>query len=609
MCLDLLVTIVCLSLAGRLNLPFFDALSLLWVGLAAGSLSILLFWSLGLYNELVRFFSGEALAKCVAIAMVVAVGCFLLLNWEQDDYRGRFLFDFWLLLTVGWTAPRVLLKLFAERLVSNAGAPVFIYGAGEAGRELLKVIDSGNSYRVLGFLDDKRTRIGKVINGRKVFGREEGLRRAKSLGVKTFLLAVPSASTERRREIVLSLVSAGVSLLSIPPLAELSQANSRNYAVSRVRLDDLLGRGIVEPKSELLAEGAKGKRVLVTGAGGSIGGEICRQLLEHGAAKVVMLDSSEIALYKIDQELTGICERDDLETRTRAVLCSVSADNVIARALKDEPIDVVYHAAAYKHVPMVEDNPLVGLENNVFGSLNTANWALKHGVDRFVLVSTDKAVRPTNIMGASKRLSEILVQQATSGSNMAVSIVRFGNVLGSSGSVVPRFKQQLESGGPLTLTHLAVTRYFMTVSEAASLVIQAGAMGKDGNVFLLEMGKPMKLLELAKTLISLAGYQPLVDERPRASHEVEIKTVGLRPGEKLYEELLVDGTALETQHPRIFLSGESPVVFDVDLVLGRLRALLDGGDANVVRNYLNGLGIGYQSECSISEADVTVSGE
>ena len=482
------------------------------------------------------------------------------------------------------------------------GAPkqgrLLIYGAGETGLQTAAAIHSSRQYTFIGYIDDDPAKIGRSINGAEVWSVSALPQVVRDSEVTDVLLAIPSLPREQRNAIIRSLRDLPVHVRSVPNMAELTSGRAQVQQFRELDVDDLLGRNVVPPDAELMARNIRGQIVMVTGAGGSIGSELCRQIVSAGPACVLLVENSEFSLYKIEQELRALAAAQPQSPEVVALLgdvCDLSRMRAIVSSYRPATI---YHAAAYKHVPMVEHNPVQGLSNNVFGTLSVARAAIECGVPHFVLISTDKAVRPTNIMGASKRLAELCLQAlaasasvdfsaldaiimggvvpegASHGAGSAqvlpqsatsmdgglqrrtcLSMVRFGNVLGSSGSVVPLFRQQIAQGGPITLTHAEVTRYFMTIPEAAQLVLQAGAMAHGGEVFVLDMGEPVKIMDLARDMIVLSGMTVRDAEHPQG--DIALHITGLRPGEKLYEELLIGDNPQPTEHPRIMKAQEN----------------------------------------------------
>jgi FlaA1/EpsC-like NDP-sugar epimerase len=509
-----------------------------------------------------------------------------------------------LLLTVG--ASRMLARFWLGGLYRNqlrmvALPRVLIYGAGNAGRQLAAAMTNSHEMRVVGFLDDDDRLHGHVLNGLSIYSPADLPGLVTSLQVSTVLLAIPSVSRHRRNEMIAQMLRAHVQVRTLPAVSELAQGMVSTSDLRELDIDDLLGREPVAPNHILLGRNITDKVVLVTGAGGSIGSELCRQILSVNPSTLVLIEQSEFALYEIQQELQE--KIDDNATLLVPVLASVRDAQRLNEIFADWKPDTVYHAAAYKHVPLVEHNPIEGIRNNTLGTLTAARAAAEHGVSDFVLISTDKAVRPTNIMGASKRLAEMALQAlAATAPKTRFSMVRFGNVLGSSGSVVPKFRRQIRDGGPITLTHPDITRYFMTIPEAAQLVIQAGAMAKGGDVFVLDMGDPVKIMDLATRMIELSGLCVRDENNPEGDIEIEI--TGLRPGEKLFEELLIGNNPRPTSHPRIMKAHEEFVAWPVLLEkLQQLESLLEQRNVEGTKELLTELVSGYAPQEPGQESD------
>jgi FlaA1/EpsC-like NDP-sugar epimerase len=485
-------------------------------------------------------------------------------------------------------------------ILKRASRPkVLIYGAGTTGRQLAAAMANSHEMQVTGFLDDDDRLHGHMLNGQPIYNPADLDSLASTLNISDVLLAMPSLSRRRRNEILNQLRTTHMAVRTLPSLTDLAQGKVSISDLRELDIDDLLGREPVAPNHILLAKNIVGKVVLVTGAGGSIGSELCRQILAVGPSKLLLIEQSEFALYGIHQELEEKLSGRDIVLVP--LLASVQDDDRMREIMSTWHPDTVYHAAAYKHVPLVEHNPAAGIKNNVLGTLRTAQAAAENGVTDFVLISTDKAVRPTNVMGASKRLAEMALQalaahQAGTAGGITggtkFSMVRFGNVLGSSGSVVPKFRQQIRDGGPITLTHPDVTRYFMTIPEAAQLVIQAGAMAKGGDVFVLDMGQPVKIMDLARRMVELSGLTVKDEEYPEG--DIEIAVTGLRPGEKLYEELLIGDNPKPTVHPRIMKAHEDFMPWaEFETKLKALDIALNVNDVGVIRLMMQQLVVGY----------------
>jgi FlaA1/EpsC-like NDP-sugar epimerase len=514
-----------------------------------------------------------------------------------------------LLLAVG--ASRALARywlggMYHSQLRRAALPRVLVYGAGNAGRQLVGALINSNEMRVVGYMDDDDRLHGHVLNGLPIYSPDDLKGLVVSHGISNVLLAMPSINRKRRNEILAKMRAAHVSVRTLPTVSDLAQGRVTTSDLRELDIDDLLGRESVAPNHILLGKNVTNKVVLVTGAGGSIGSELCRQALRLGPSRLLLVDISEHALYSIHAELEQLRgeQRDAVDNEHNDVRLSTSTIVPLLASVRDEEHmraiistwkpDTIYHAAAYKHVPMVEHNPAEGIKNNVWGTWTTAKVAAEQGVSDFVLISTDKAVRPTNIMGASKRLAEMVLQAMMAQSSQTkFTMVRFGNVLGSSGSVVPKFRQQIRNGGPVTLTHPEITRYFMTIPEATQLVIQAGAMSKGGDVFVLDMGEPVKIMDLARRIIELSGLTVQDEENPDG--DIDIVITGLRPGEKLFEELLIGDNPQPTSHPGIMRANE--VFMPWDELEGKLHVLdmaLNLNDVGVVRRMLETLVAGYK---------------
>ena len=479
-----------------------------------------------------------------------------------------------------------------------------IYGAGSTGMQLSSALEHSFEMRMVGFLDDDERLHGHVLNGQPIFSPDDIPDLIESKRVTHVLLAIPSVSRHRRNQILKSISQYHVAVRTLPSLTDLAEGKVTTSDLRELDIDDLLGRETVIPNHILLSKKISGKVVLVTGAGGSIGSELCRQIIKLNPTRLLLIDVSEYALYSIHSELEHYL---DLHAETINVLLVPLLASVVNEERMSEVIDTwrpdtIYHAAAYKHVPLVEHNPAEGIKNNVIGTLVTAKAAIDRGVSDFVLISTDKAVRPTNIMGASKRLAEMCLQSLfdyyEDQGGTRLSLVRFGNVLGSSGSVIPKFRKQIRDGGPITLTHLDITRYFMTIPEAAQLVIQAGAMAKGGDVFVLDMGSPVKIADLARHMIELSGLTVRDEESPGG--DIEIKVTGLRPGEKLYEELLLGDDPKPTLHPKIQKAQDPFIPWgELQKDINILRTVVDQNDIDVILCIMKQLVVGYKPNADI----------
>lgn len=528
-----------------------------FIFIATAVLTILLFTRLGLYRAVTRYVSTKVLTTAV-IGSAISAGLFFIstLVFEQRA-RPALAFVYFLLLVVLIAGSRVMLRtILTSRQHNKKMAPVLIYGAGQSGRQLLEAIKQVNEYHAVAFIDDNPKIQRTVIYDLPVHRPSEINELIKKYGIEKILLAIPSASADDRKMLIQRLEPYPCEVLAIPGMKDLVDGKINVSTLKKISVVDLLGREPVDPRPELMAANITGKVVMVTGAGGSIGSELCRQIIRRQPEKLILFELSEFFLYSIDKELREYQAEHNMSIEVLPLLGSVQHRNRLYNVMKAYGVQTVYHAAAYKHVPMVEFNTIEGVRNNVYGTMFCALAAIDADVETFVLISTDKAVRPTNTMGASKRMAELVLQAlaAESGQKTRFCMVRFGNVLGSSGSVVPVFEKQIAAGGPVTLTHADITRYFMTIPEAAQLVIQAGAMGKGGDVFVLDMGESVKIIDLAKQMIRLSGLEVKDKEHPEG--DIEIKVTGLRPGEKLYEELLIGDEVEKTTHPRIMTANE-----------------------------------------------------
>ena len=554
----------------------------------------------GMYRAIFRFSGSAALMSLVKASALVSAIFLLIFTFIGVPGVPR---------STGLSVPMVLfVAVGASRLAvrywlggryvrnkdRRALPQVLIYGAGSAGRQLASALADGREMVVRGFIDDARNLKGGTIDGLRVHSVVELSGLVQQRGVTDLLLAMPSVGRARRAEIVRRIQSLKLPLhvRTLPGMADLAQGKVRVGDLHELDIEDLLGRDPVPPDDELLHRNVRGKTVLVTGAGGSIGSELCRQIVKLGPRTLVLVESSEFALYTIHQELQPLAAAGDIEVLP--LLASVRDERRMREIMCTWRPHTIYHAAAYKHVPLVEHNPGEGVRNNVFGTLVTVKAAAEYGVSDFVLISTDKAVRPTNVMGASKRLAELVLQaMALRGSHTRFSMVRFGNVLGSSGSVVPLFRDQIRRGGPITLTHADITRYFMTIPEAAQLVIQAGAMAEGGDVFVLDMGAPVRIIDLARRMVELSGLS--VKDEANPDGDIAIAVSGLRPGEKLYEELLIGDNPTTTAHPRVMRAREEAIGWEpLTLKMAELEVALAANHVGQIKHILHQLVFGYR---------------
>ena len=527
-----------------------------WVMLLTASASIFVFIRLGLYRAVVRYMTGKAfstLALGISLsALVLATSSFLL----NANLPRSSVIIYWFTAFTLLGLPRLFIRSVVAQLNSDKKESVIIYGAGNQGVALANALMNSDLYRPVAFLDDDAKKQGTIIQGIKVNSVNNLEQLSEQFEASKILLALGNTSSSQRKNIIESIANSQLEILTTPAVQDIISGKAKIEEVKEVDIEDLLGRDCVAPNSQLLSTNIKDKVVLVTGAGGSIGSELCRQIIKQQPSKLILLELNEFSLYSIEQELINYCATaQHCYVEIVSILGSVQKQNRLETIFKTFAVQTIYHAAAYKHVPMVEHNVVEGVRNNVFGTWYCAEAAIKAGVERFVLISTDKAVRPTNVMGASKRLAELVLQAlANRQTETLFCMVRFGNVLGSSGSVVPLFRKQIKDGGPITVTHPDIIRYFMTIPEASQLVIQAGAMGKGGDVFVLDMGEPVKIVSLAQKMIRLSGLTEKTDANPNG--DIAIEFSGLRPGEKLYEELLIGDDVAGSDHPRIMTANE-----------------------------------------------------
>lgn len=614
----LIVASFLLAMLLRLDSLEFLANESVWLALPVMiPVSLFIFIRLGFYRSIVRFMGLKALQALSAGVIGSALTLYIVsMTLNLPVPRSvPFIYTMLAFITIGGI--RLALRLMYQRGQQLQKTRVLIYGAGAAGRQLVVSLRHGRDYEPVGFVDYAPLLQGTHVQGLRVYSPESTPKLIENFGVEKFLLAIPEATRARRQEIIESIEPLSIPVQTIPDMADIVSGKAKFNELRDVRVEDLLGRDPVPPDPKLMGTNITHKSVMVTGAGGSIGSELCRQIVQLLPKQLIIVDSSEYSLYKIDQDLAHLIDKGDLDVVVKPALASVRNGDVIARLMRTFEIDTIYHAAAYKHVPLVEFNPAEGVLNNVFGTMEVAKAAIKEGVESFVLVSTDKAVRPTNVMGASKRMAELVCQAcADEQTDTRFSMVRFGNVLGSSGSVVPLFRRQIEKGGPITVTHPDITRYFMTIPEAAQLVIQAGGMATGGDVFVLDMGKPVKIVELAIRMVKLSGLsyrfisvpadaKTTVDTQKNdmiseGKSEIPIRFTGLRPGEKLYEELLATDSANKTQHPRIMTASEDFLPWvALEPVLSQLKEACQNQDAAKIRDLLIAAPTAYQPQSNI----------
>ena len=599
-----------------------------WLFAVAPVIAIPLFIRFGMYRAVMRYFGNDALlsiAKAVSLSALILA---LAVYWRQAPQAlipRSMVFNYWWLSLMLIGGLRLLMRQYfmgdwyvvgrnLPFIGANDGLPrVAIYGAGAAGNQLAGALRQGRAMRPVAFIDDDGTIANRVIAGLKVYKPKHLQQMLDETGATEILLAIPSASRGRRREILGTLEPFPLHVRSVPGFMDLASGRVTVEDIQEVDIADLLGRDAVAPRAELFERCIRGNVVMVTGAGGSIGSELCRQILTSKPVTLILFEHSEFNLYSIQQELERWIKREARDVLLVPILGSVRNADRLLNVLRTWKVDTIYHAAAYKHVPMVEHNVAEGVLNNVLGTLLTAQAAIQAGVQHFVLISTDKAVRPTNVMGSTKRLAEMVLQalsrepapQLFGGldgvpqvNHTRFTMVRFGNVLGSSGSVIPLFREQIKRGGPVTVTHPKITRYFMTIPEAAQLVIQAGSMGQGGDVFVLDMGEPVRIAELAKKMITLSGLSVRSEKSPHG--DIAIEYSGLRPGEKLYEELLIGDNVTPTEHPMIMRANEDHLSWDeFRLALEELLGAVEADDFQRVRQILRSTVDGYAPEGEI----------
>ncbi len=598
-----------------------------WIFGIAPLLSLPFFIRLGMYRAVMRYFGNDALMAIVKAVTLSALTLSLAIYWRSDVPKvipRSMVFNYWWLSLVLIGGLRLVMRQYfmgdwfspaspSKFKGRDAGLPkVAVYGAGAAGNQLVAALRMGRAMRPVAFIDDDPNLHNRVIAGLRVYSSKHIGQLVEDTGAGEILLAIPSASRGRRREILEMLERFPLHVRSVPGFMDLASGKVQVEDIQEVDIADLLGRDAVPPQQALFEKCIRGKVVMVTGAGGSIGSELCRQILSNKPKALLLFEHCEFNLYSIHLELERLIERSSLATRLVPILGSIRNEDRLLEVMRTWEVETIYHAAAYKHVPMVEHNVAEGVLNNVIGTLNTAQAAVQAGASNFVLISTDKAVRPTNVMGSTKRVAELILQALSREpapclfgaadvhhvNKTRFTMVRFGNVLGSSGSVIPRFYAQIRAGGPVTVTHPKITRYFMTIPEAAQLVIQAGSMGQGGDVFVLDMGQPVKIAELAEKLIHLSGLSVRSEKCPHG--DIAIEYTGLRPGEKLYEELLIGDNVSATEHPMIMRANEEHL--DWDVLKDRLAKLLkavENDDYPQVRQLLREVVSGYVPEGEI----------
>ncbi|EOK5971813.1 polysaccharide biosynthesis protein [Vibrio parahaemolyticus] len=575
------------------------------IQIAVTIVTIAVFARLGLYRAVLRYLTFQALFVVTAGAVISATLVAALSFYMSDPFPRTVPIIYGAFLALFCGGPRVIVRSLIAQSYSTQSKEVLIYGAGSGGRQLAMALRSSGDYRVRAFIDGDSTLCNTMILGLPVIAIEDAMSLINKYDVSQVLLAVPSAKRSRRKVILDELAKLPVEVLTVPDMTDIVSGKAKIDELKDVAIEDLLGRDPVAPQQVLLEANIKDKVVMVTGAGGSIGSELCRQIVEQSPKSIILFELSEFGLYQIDRELNQLKIEKGLTCDIIPLLGSVQRQHRLETTMSSFKVQTVYHAAAYKHVPLVEFNVIEGVRNNIYGTYYTACAAIKAGVESFVLISTDKAVRPTNVMGTTKRMAELGLQALADQENAKPNgtrfcMVRFGNVLGSSGSVIPVFKKQIASGGPVTVTHPEITRFFMTIPEAAQLVIQAGAMGKGGDVFVLDMGESVKITDLACNLIQLSGLEVKSEANPHG--DIEIQFSGLRPGEKLYEELLIGDNVKQTAHERIMTAHEVHLPLkEYELLLNDLDFACHSMDHENIRTLLLNAPTGFNPTDGIGD--------
>ncbi|MBL4942470.1 MAG: polysaccharide biosynthesis protein [Colwellia sp.] len=565
--------------------------------------TLTLFYYFDVYSSVVRYFNAKSFLR-IQILLIVTTIIFYLAGIAFDALVPRSVPIIFLVITsIMIAGARGLVGVITDKHWFDEREGVVIYGASNAGRQLMHALSLGNKYQPLAFLDEKKRYQDRTVLGLKVFSHVKINQLVNKYGQFKVLIAVPQVDPIRLKQIVSSLEPFALELLIIPSMSDIVSGKRTIDELREVSVDDLLGRKAVEPIAELLSANISDKVVMVSGAGGSIGKELCRQIVQHKPRKLVLLDVCEAFLYEINQEINEFLLDHQTELVVEPLIGNVQSGMLMSHIFHKYKVQTIYHAAAYKHVPMVEHNVIAGIANNVLGTYEIAQAAIYCEVETFVLISTDKAVRPTNVMGATKRLAELILQGlAKKDHDTRFVMVRFGNVLGSSGSVVPLFKKQIKKGGPITITHPEIIRYFMTIPEAAQLVLQAGAMGTGGDVFVLDMGKPVKIVDLAYKMTHLMGLTIKDDKNPDG--DIVIKYTGLRPGEKLYEELLIGNQPKKTFHKRILRANEHSVPWpDVAKMISQLTDAMRDEDVLKIKELLMDFPLEYRPNASSSDTE------
>ncbi|MDP2490250.1 nucleoside-diphosphate sugar epimerase/dehydratase [Vibrio splendidus] len=586
---------VYLAIALRLGTYTFELGLDEWVTLLLTiSVTIYSFTKLGMYRAVLRYMMFPAVGN-IFLAVFISSLTLIMSGFFFHTFIPRsvpFIYAGLAILTLG--GPRIIIRSVYDQIIKRKKPNVFIYGAGATGRELAYALIHGDEYNPVILLDDDPSKRGNILFGLKVHHPSEFEHLQSLYQPIKLLLAINNINKGKRLRLVEKLSSWPIAIQSVPSVEDIAAGKASATEVKDLDVADLLGRAPIAPNNELLTKNIHEKNVMVTGAGGSIGSELCRQIIAQKPKTLILFELNEYNLYKIEQELNATKKNLKSKTKIIAALGSVQRQNRLEKLMTSYEVETLYHAAAYKHVPLVEDNVVEGIRNNVFGTLSCAQAAIECGVKNFTLISTDKAVRPTNVMGASKRMAELVLQAlADKGTDTIFTMVRFGNVLGSSGSVVPLFKKQIKAGGPVTVTHPDIIRYFMLIPEAAQLVIQAGAMGNNGQVFVLDMGEPVKILDLAKRMVHLMGMKENIGSSSDEG-DVEIRFTGLRPGEKLYEELLIGENVEGTSHEKIMTAQESKLDWpEMQILLNELDECCHDFNVECIKRILLEAPTGY----------------
>ena len=566
-------------------------------------ITILIFIKLGFYRAVIRYITDKALTSVVLGVLISAILMGLVGQYFSFFVPRSVPFIYGILAFLSVGGLRFVMRaMFSLRRIKSK-TPVIIYGAGESGRQLQSSLRQGNQYNTIAYIDEAKDLHNIEIGGLRVYRPIDLASLIEDYDIKVVLLAVPSATRAQRAKIVKWLEVFPVQVRTIPGIGDLVTGKAKINDLQEIAVEDFLGRDPVPPDESLMDANIRDQNVMVTGAGGSIGSELCRQVLKRHPKTLILFDVSEFALYKIEEELRRVINDGSLETQLVPILGSVQREELLKNVMTSFEVNTVFHAAAYKHVPLVEQNVVQGIRNNIFGTLATVEAAVESGVSSFILISTDKAVRPTNIMGATKRFAELICQSmAARQQQTRFSMVRFGNVLGSSGSVIPKFRDQISKGGPITVTHPEITRYFMTIPEASQLVIQAGAMANGGEVYVLDMGESVKIVDLAIKMARMHGFTPYFEGEEIEGGDIAIGFTGLRDGEKLYEELLISQNSSKTSHPRIMSEREEFLPWDaLSAVIGEIDEACRNGQIETLHDIIKSAPTGYDNAYGVRD--------